>query len=164
MRTPQTSKMELFAKITIGFKPLTSFGKSSIWYIWQVLKPSLKKNWDLKLLILVVISLSVKPRPFSAIFNNFPNVKNIFWLCFHKNVLPEVANEQAANRRCSWEKDAPIPKGKIPEKHLWRNSFFSKLAGILQDFDLRFIWLLLRTLSHHRNCYQPMGWTQKRSC
>ena len=83
---------------------------------------------DLELLILVVISLSVKPQPFSAIFDDFWNVKNIFLLYFHKNVLSEVANEQPATRRCSWEKGVPISEGKIPEEHLWRNSFFSKLV------------------------------------
>ena len=119
--------MELFAKITIDFKPLITFGKSSIWYVWQ-------RNWDLKLLIFVVISLSVRPQPFSAIFNDFWNVKNIFWLCLYRNVLPNVANEQATTRRCSWEKGVPIPKGKISRKQLWRNSYFSKLAGIFPGF------------------------------
>ena len=36
------------------------------------------------------------------------------------------------------------------------------LQVFFQDFDVRFIWLLLGTLSHHRYFYQPMGWTQKK--
>ena len=78
--------------------------------------------------ILVVISLSVKPQPSSAIFDDFWNVKGILLHYFHKNILPEVANEHATSRRCFSEKGVAISEGKIPEEHLWRNSFFSKLA------------------------------------
>ena len=40
--------------------------------------------------------------------------------------------------------------------------FLVNLQVFFKEFELRFIWLLLGTLSHHRSCYQPMGWTAKK--
>ena len=123
-----------------------------------------ERNWDLELLILVVISLSVHLSlflPFSTISGIWKTYFCYIFIktCYLKFQMSKPLLEDVLEKRVFQYLRANSLKNTCEGTHFLVN-FYSQL--FFQDFDLRFIWLLLGTLNHHRNSYQRMGWTPKK--